>query len=77
MSLNDSNDIKKTQQQHILYESVSLTGFMTLSRSISLLLSKHHKKPSTDKSVCREVIGSDDPCVYTGSFYYAFKEPLI
>jgi len=24
-----------------------------------------------------KVIGSGDLCVYTGSFYYAFKEPLI
>lgn len=28
-NLNDSNTVKKIQQQHILYQSVSLAGFLS------------------------------------------------
>lgn len=73
MRPNDSNDIKN----HNLFQSFNMAGFMSLSRFSSLFLSKHHKKPSTDESAYRQVIGSGDLCLYTASFHYAFKEPLL
>lgn len=77
MSLNDSNDIKNTAATHPVLKLQPGRGYKFIMLQLSLFLSKHHKKPSTDEQVYRKVIGSGDLCVYTGSFYYAFKESLI
>lgn len=77
MSSNDSNDIKNTAATHPVLKLQPGRGYKFIMLQLSLFLSKHHKKPSTDESVYRKVIGSGHLCVYTGSFCYAFKESLI
>lgn len=73
MRPNDSNDIKN----HSLFQSFNMARFMSLSRFGSLFLSKRHKKPSIDESLYGKVIGSGDPCLYAGSFHYAFSKTLL
>lgn len=49
MSLNDSNDIKNTAATHPVLKLQPGRGYKFIMFQLSLFLSKHHKKPSTDE----------------------------